>query len=122
MVKFGVYGFVEPDGSDASLIAKLEAEHVPRVGETLILYGPAFGDEGLHHDKEAGESVFSVTDVVYRASISNEKRPADYHEECDVEVHVETAQISCLPIRLWCVCGPSDSASVECENCGRRRR
>jgi hypothetical protein len=126
MIEFTVVGYVG-NGIDLTHLATLKAGSVPRIGETVRLTGPQFGDEESQRwddrGQRWGESRFMVLDVVYGADVA---RDGDAHEadECGIEVVVGTAGRA-LPIRLWCTCShdpPARSASDPklCDDCGNR--
>lgn len=124
MVKFSVMGFAGRDGSDVRTIAKLKAEAVPRLGESLNLYGRPFGGESgvrerRHAGKEPlrGESYFTVVDVIYDAQVDSDNEEA----ECGIEVHVEQAMVDRPTMKLWCVCDEprrDERNPNMCDECG----
>ncbi len=122
MIKFDVMALAGSDGSEPSVIARLEAPVLPRVGDTVSLYGPQFGDEHTPRHKDMGESIFTVIDVIFRARVAENK---DGTEPCGIEIHVDTAMVARGPMKLWCVCKNNPPVRVEgepdtCGDCGHR--
>ena len=119
-MKFDIVATVEPDGSDYTTIARCDWDALPRIGETIKLCGPQFGDPNTTKHGVAGESLFKVLDVSYSDSVDakgNTTPPAD------VEVFVERHEVDRPPMQLRCVCEKpredfSDPDRETCDNCG----
>jgi hypothetical protein len=105
-MKFRVVGFFEPDGSDAVQIASFNWRVVPRVGETLRLTGPQFGNAHSTRHGVDGESYFTVTDVTYTDIVTAEGHGED-GTELDIAVIVERHEVEREPMRLRCACKDS---------------
>jgi hypothetical protein len=117
-MKFSVVGFCDPDASDLTTIARLDWPRLPRVGETLKLSGPQFGDaDALKHGVD-GESFFIVTDVVYSAIVSPGGQLGDGTDPL-VEVYVELHEVNRPAMRLRCTCERvrTENGTV-CDDCG----
>jgi hypothetical protein len=116
-MKFSVVGYCDPDGSDLTTIARFDWPRLPRIGETLKLVGPHFGEASAHKHGVDGESLFSVTDVVYSDVV--DARGYGGESFPDVEVYVELHEVNRPPMRFRCVCEEIDTENgTECNKCG----
>ena len=95
-------------------IATAESPFLPRVGETVSLFGRAFG-EGREQE---GESVFEVAQVVWEVNADR--------EVFDADVTVILSETDPPSFRPWCKCRPASEQAPDpdnpeqCHHCGDR--
>lgn len=105
----------QDDSGDLRCIATVRWPAVPRVGETIVLSGPEFGDG--RSDEACDEQVFKVADVCWRYATDS----GDAHEY-DVQVLLDDPDPSIF--RPLCTCSPGEvrfevrDGEVDMDSCG----
>jgi len=107
--------FMIPNDDEGRVIGEaVDVESVPRVGEYVSMFGPAFGDGGIE-----GCSNFVVERVQYQFHVDQDEKIEE--SECPNVWLREDMQA----FRMKCTCDPKDRAPAahdpkRCDECGDR--